>query len=164
VKNLLSIYLNDHLAGATVGVELARRLRSSNADDETFGVPIAEICAEIETDRETLEAAMKQLGVSRSRVKPAGAWVGEKLGRLKLNGQLSGYSPLSRTLELELLLIGITGKLRLWLALENNLGQRQGEFDFAQLAERATAQRARVEELHLKAAALALSKQTKGTR
>ena len=27
---LLSIYLNDHLAGATIGVELARRIRARN--------------------------------------------------------------------------------------------------------------------------------------
>ena len=31
--NLLSIYLNDHLAGATGGVELARRMRASNESD-----------------------------------------------------------------------------------------------------------------------------------
>jgi hypothetical protein len=156
VKDLLSVYLNDHLAGATVGVELARRLRSSNADNETFGAPIAAVCAEIEADREILEGAMKQLGVSRGRLKPAAAWLGEKLGRFKLNGQLTGYSPLSRLVELELLYIGITGKMRLWRALEHSLGQHQGEFDFAQLAERAAGQRSQVEELHLKAAALAL--------
>ena len=34
---LLAIYLNDHLAGAALGVELARRLRSSNRGDAEFG-------------------------------------------------------------------------------------------------------------------------------
>ena len=33
----LAIYLNDHLAGAALGVELARRLRSSNQGDPEFG-------------------------------------------------------------------------------------------------------------------------------
>lgn len=163
MKNPLSIYMNDHLAGATVGVELARRLRSNNADDPRFGPPIAGICAEIEADRETLEGAMKQLGISRDRLKPVGAWLGEKLGRFKLNGRLTGYAPLSRLVELELLYIGLTGQIRLWRALENSLGPRRGELDFAQLAERAAGQRARVEELHLSAAALALPEQTKGT-
>lgn len=157
MKNPLSIYMNDHLAGSTVGVELARRLRSSNADDPRFGPPIAELCAEIEADREILEAAMEQLGVSRDRLKPAGAWLGEKLGRFKLNGQLTGYAPLSRLVELELLYLGLTGQIRLWRALEHSLGPRQGELDFAELAERATSQRARVEELHLSATAAALS-------
>ncbi len=150
---LLSIYLNDHLAGATVGVELARRLRASNRDEAAFGDPLAEICAEIETDRESLEAAMERLGISRSKVKPAAGWVGEKLGRLKLNGQLSGYSPLSRLVELEMLLIGITGKLRMWKALERTRGEV--DVDFGQLAERALEQRATVEDLHLIAADIA---------
>jgi hypothetical protein len=125
---LLAIYLNDHLAGATVGVELARRLRSSNADDPAMADPLGEVCSEIETDRATLEHVMERLGVRRRRVKAAGAWTAEKLGRLKFNGQLTGYSPLSRLVELELLYIGITGKLRLWKALEHSLGDSRGEF------------------------------------
>lgn len=158
MKDPLSIYLNDHLAGSAGGVELARRLRSNNADDPVFGPPIAELCAEIEADRETLEGAMEQLGVSRDRLKPAGAWIGEKLGRFKLNGQLTGYAPLSRLVELELLYLGLTGQIRLWSALEAGLGHRDVDgLDFAQMVARATAQRSRVEELHLSAAALALS-------
>jgi hypothetical protein len=152
-QQLLAIYLNDHLAGATVGVELARRLRGSNESDARFSAPLAEICAEIEADRATLEQAMERLAIGRSRVKPAAAWVGEKLGRLKLNGQLRGYSPLSRLIELEALYIGITGKMRMWSALERTLGARLDEIDFAQLVERASQQRDRVGELHLLAAA-----------
>ena len=118
---LLAIYLNDHLAGSTGGVETARRARGSNEGTE-FGAPLAALCAEIEADRETLEAVMKELGVARSRIKPAIGWLGEKLGRLKPNGQLRGYSPLSRVVELELLLLGITGKLRLWTLLDELVG------------------------------------------
>jgi hypothetical protein len=149
--------LNDHLAGSAGGVELARRLRSNNADDPVFGPPTAALCEEIEADRETLEGAMERLGVSRDRLKPAGAWLGEKLGRFKLNGQLTGYAPLSRMVELELLCLGLTGQIRLWRALEHSLGARDGELDFAAMAAQASGQRERVEELHLSAAALALS-------
>jgi hypothetical protein len=151
-EQLLAIYLNDHLAGATLGVELARRLRSSNEDDATLGAPLKEICAEIEADRATLEQLMERLKIHRGRAKPAAAWTGEKLGRLKLNGQLTGYSPLSRLVELEFLSIGINGKVRLWRALEHTVGKTRTDFDFAQLAERAERQRRRVEELHLDAA------------
>jgi hypothetical protein len=151
VTKLLGIYLNDHLAGATLGVELARRLRSSNNNAE-----VARICDEIEADRETLLAVMERLGVSRGRAKPAAAWAAEKLGRLKLNGQLTGYSPLSRLLELELLYIGIAGKLQLWRSLEQSLGDSLEGFQFERLAERAANQRDRVEALH-HAAARALS-------
>ena len=50
-------------------------------------------------------------------------WTGEKLGRLKLNGQLLGYSPLSRLIELEGLMLGIAGKLAMWIALSSRSGR-----------------------------------------
>ncbi len=152
----LAIYLNDHLAGATAGVELARRLRGSNRDDPEFGPVLAEVCAEIEADRETLEAVMDRLGVGKSKLKPLAAILGERLGRLKLNGQLRGYSPLSRLDELELLQIGVAGKRRLWRALEHTLADDLSGFELGALAERATGQLRQLEVLHLKAAALAL--------
>jgi hypothetical protein len=156
VGDLLAIYLNDHLAGATLGVELARRLRASNQDDPEFGPVLAEVCTEIEVDRETLKAAMEQLAVGQSRLRPLAAVLGERLGRLKLNGQLWGYSPLSRLDELELLQIGVVGKRRLWRALEHTHASDLSGFDLGALAERATDQLRRLEALHLKAAALAL--------
>lgn len=152
----LAIYLNDHLAGSTGGMELARRLRSSNEDEPEFGLVLAEICAEIEGERETLQAVMKQLGVSESKLKPAAAVLGERLGRLKPNGQLLGYAPLSRLDELELLQLGVAGKRRLWRALEHTHAEELSEFDLGALAELATSQLRRLEALHLKAAALAL--------
>lgn len=152
----LGIYLNDHLAGATVGVEVARRMRGSNKGYPDFGPPLSEICAEIEADRETLKAVMDRLGIGQSKVKPLAATVGERLGRLKLNGQLRGYSPLSRLDELELLQIGVVGKRRLWRALEHTHAEDLSEVELGALAERATEQLRRLESLHLKAAALAL--------
>jgi hypothetical protein len=152
----LRIYLNDHLAGAALGIGVARRLHESNKDDTAMAKPLARVCAEIEADRGTLEGLMRHLGVRRGSVKPALASAGEKLGRLKPNGRLSGYSPLSRLLELEFLLIGITGKMQLWKALERGLGESLEEFDFERLAERAARQREVVDELHRDAAERAL--------
>jgi len=156
VGDLLNIYLNDHLAGSTAGVELARRLRGSNAEDPEFGPVLAELCAEIEADRETLKAVMERLGVGQGRFKPLAAVLAERLGRLKLNGQLRGYSPLSRLDELELLQLGVTGKRRLWRALEHTHADDLSSFELGALAERATSQLRRLEALHLKAASLAL--------
>jgi hypothetical protein len=155
MSDLLGIYLNDHLAGATAGVELARRLRGSNEGHPELGPALAEICAEIEADRETLKAVMSRLGIGQSRLKPAIAVVGERLGRLKPNGRLSGYSPLSRLVELETLQIGVLGKYRLWRALEQARGEELASFELGALAERATDQLRRLEALHLKAGALA---------
>lgn len=144
----LAIYLNDHLAGATGGVELARRLRRRNRGDRRFGEPLERICAEIEDDRAALVQVIERLGFSKSLVKPLAARTAERLGRLKLNGQLRGYSPLSRVLELEGLQIGISGKLGLWRALaEMPEGERSG-VDLGRLAARAEAQRATVEDVH----------------
>jgi hypothetical protein len=149
----LEIYLNDHLAGATGGVELARRLRASNRDDAVFGETLSRVCAEIEADRAVLEQVVEGLGYSRSKVKPAAAWVAEKLGRLKLNGQLRGYSPLSRLIELEGLLIGITGKIGLWQTLTELGAGEDLDADLEQLTARAAAQRAAIDDLHRIAAA-----------
>jgi cell division protein FtsB len=149
----LEIYLNDHLAGATGGVELARRLRASNRDDAVFGETLSRVCAEIEADRTVLEQVIEGLGYSRSKVKPAAAWVAEKLGRLKLNGQLRGYSPLSRLIELEGLLIGITGKIGLWQTLAELGTGVELDADLEQLTARAAAQRAAIDDLHRIAAA-----------
>ena len=154
---LLSIYLNDHLAGATVGVELARRAAGSNRGDERFGPALARISAEIEADRATLEAAMEALEIPRDRLKPAVAWVAERLGRLKPNGQIRGYSPLSRVIELEGLYIGIGGKARLWKALDATVAPRLRGLDLAALGERADRQRTEVEALQEAAAKIAFA-------
>jgi hypothetical protein len=152
----LAIYLNDHLAGATGGVELARRLQGSNSGDPDFGPPLREVCAQIEADRETLEAIMDRLGVGRDRLKPLVAVLGERLGRLKLNGQLRGYSPLSRLEELEALQLGVVGKRGLWRALGHARARDLPEVDFGALMERAEDQLKRLEALHLEAARLSL--------
>jgi hypothetical protein len=154
---LLPIYLNDHLAGATIGVELARRTLRENEGTE-LGSFLHSLHAEIAEDRETLVRLMRRLGIRPSKPKLGAAWAAEKVGRLKLNGRVTGYSPLSRLLELEGLAAGIEGKQALWLAL-GELRDRDARFDeihLADLAERARSQRARLEPHRLAAARDAL--------
>jgi hypothetical protein len=152
----LAIYLNDHLAGATLGVELARRLRSSNKKDSEMGQPLARICKEVEADRDTLVQLTDRLGIARDPVKPVLAKVAERLGRLKLNGRILSYSPLSRVLELEVLSGLVGGKMQLWNALEQSFGESLEGFDFHDLAARADSQGQRLEDLHLAATRRAL--------
>jgi hypothetical protein len=149
---MLKTYLQDHHAGATVGVELARRAAGSNSGNE-YGPELERLAAEIAEDREALERAMELLEVKPSTVKDAAGWTAEKFGRLKPNNSLLSYSPLSRVVELEGLVIGVTGKLSLWEALRETLGERLEEVDFGVLAERASEQRATLDELRLRAAA-----------
>ena len=154
---LLAIYLNDHLAGATVGVELARRSLRSNRGTE-LGRFLDGLERELVEDRRELERLMGALGVSPSPVKRVAGVVAERVGRLKLNGQLTGYSPLSRVLELEGLAIGIEGKLSLWRNLRDaaDVRERVPDVDLDRLIERGERQRAGVERHRLDAARLAL--------
>lgn len=155
----LGIYLNDHLAGAAGGLELARRLRSSNSEDPEMGETLTRICAEIEADRETLVRLTERLGIRRDPLKPKLAILAERLGRLKPNGHLRGSSPLSPVLELEILASGIGGKLQLWNSLEQAFGDSLDGFDFHALAERADRQGQEVEDLHMVAAKRAFVQQ-----
>ena len=74
----------------------------------------------------------------------------EKLGRLKLNGSLISYSPLSRLEELELLVLAIEGKVLLWRALAKR-DSADLDLDLAELLKRAQAQRRRLEHHRLQA-------------
>jgi hypothetical protein len=153
-SRLLPIYLNDHLAGATAGVELARRSLNENKGTE-FEEFLRGLLSEIVEDRATLLQLMERLAVRRSRSKTAAAWAAEKVGRLKLNGQIKGYSPLSRLVELEGLATGIESKRSLWLALAQirDRDDRLRAIDLDALAERARSQRERLEPHRLAAAA-----------
>jgi hypothetical protein len=148
---LLGTYLNDHLAGSTVGVELANRARKSNKHTP-LGKFLSELAEEIQEDRETLKRVMDTLEIGHDRAKQAAGWLGEKLGRLKPNNRLFGYSPLSRVIELEGLALGVAGKRGLWQSLGAIADPRLSEFDFDALIERADRQRSGLEEQRLLAA------------
>ena len=107
-RKLLAIYLNDHLAGSVVGANLAKRIARENEGND-YGTKVAALSREIEEDKRDLERIMEGAGISRDPLKRAAGWGAEKMGRLKLNGQLRGYSPLSRVLELEGLAVGVAG-------------------------------------------------------
>jgi hypothetical protein len=152
-NRLLEIYLADHLAAGAAGLALARRSAGSNAGNET-GRFLRDLAAEIAEDHRTLRRVMAQLSFEGSRLKELVALAGEKVGRLKPNGQVRGYSPLSRLLELETLSVGISGKLALWRSLEQlpEVAERLPGVDLAQLIERAERQRAELEEHRIAAA------------
>ena len=112
----LETYLQDHRAGAAMGLDLAQRLAAEN-QGTTYEGFLVTLAQEIEDDVAALEQIMERFGVTTPALKIAAAKVGERLGRLKPNERLTGYSPLSRVLEIEALRAGVTGKLALWEAL-----------------------------------------------
>ena len=156
MTRLLGLYLQDHHAGATTGVELARRAARSNRGG-AYGAELDLIVAEIEEDVLSLEQIMSTLGVKPDRRKDAAGWLGEKLGRLKRNGTWTSYSPLSRLVELEGLMLGVRGKQGLWEALAEAPAAAMLSAEVERLAERARDQFSRLEALRRRAAREALS-------
>lgn len=156
--NLLAIYLNDHRAGAVAGAELAKRTLGNNRGTE-YEAFLERLLADIQEDQAALERIVERSGIPKSPVKPGLAWVSEKVGRLKLNGAITGYSPLSRLLELEALRLGIQGKWCLWRSLKaaHPAGAAVTDEELDELIGRAEAQLEVVEEHRVKAAGAALS-------
>jgi hypothetical protein len=157
-SRLIAIYLNDHLAGATVGLELARRALGANRGTD-FEAPLERLAAEIAEDRDALVDVMGRLSVARDPLKVWAAWAAEKWGRLKLNGRISGYSPLSRVVELEVLALGVEGKRAMWRALARVCADdaRLGGVDLEALVRRAERQRRVVEHERLRATEIAFA-------
>jgi hypothetical protein len=152
MENFLDIYLNDQLAMGVAWRELARRSARQNPHSE-IGAALDRVAAEITEDVETFREIMRQLRVRTNPAKPVFARVAERLARLKLNGRLWNYSPLSRFEELEFLAMGIEGKIQLWTTLRDlaNLADRLPNTDFDHLIRRAEQQRAVLEPFRVQA-------------
>ncbi|MCC5948417.1 MAG: hypothetical protein JJT89_08155 [Nitriliruptoraceae bacterium] len=154
--HLVRIYLEDHLTGATAGRELARRTLRSNRGTP-YEAELRTLAREIDGEIEDLRRVIAHRG-GRWTVVPAvkivAALAAERLGRLKLNGQLRGYSPLSRLVELEGLTAAVQGKRSLWRSLQTLVGSDalpEG-LELGRLIEQATAQLTALTELHDRAA------------
>ena len=94
-QGLLGIYLNDHLAGATTGTGLARRMAASAEPGTERAAVLSRLASEITADRTALLRIMATLGIPVRGYKVFASWAGERAGRLKLNGHLVTRSPLS---------------------------------------------------------------------
>jgi hypothetical protein len=152
-SGMLGVYLNDHLAGATLGTELAHRMARSHRGQEEADA-LRRIAAEIAQDRSSLVAIMASLGITVRAYKVGAAWIGEKAGRLKLNGRLLARSPLSDLEELELLRLGVEGKAAGWRTLRAraDTDARLDSGNLDELIARASSQAGQLEELRVRAA------------
>ncbi len=153
----LATYLNDHLAGAVVALELLAHLERLYP-----ATPLARFCValrgEIAADRAELEGIMARLDIARSVPRRAAAWLSEKMSQVKLRlDDLSG-GPLLLLEALDVLSTGIEGKRLLWRALSaaaDGAPALQGT-DYARLVQRAEEQRTHVETVRVEAARAAL--------
>jgi hypothetical protein len=112
----IDVYLNDHLAGATFGADLARQLEA-RTEGTDFQPEMSRLAAEIEADLDTLTDLMQRIGATRNPGKQVIAWAAEKASRLKLTGLTSGGDELGTFLSIEALSLGVEGKASLWTTL-----------------------------------------------
>jgi hypothetical protein len=131
---LVGVYLNDHLAGATAGIELVRRMASSAEPGSEAAAVLNRLKAEIAADRNALIEIMTTLGIQVRGYKVFAAWAGEKAARLKFNGRLLSRSPLSSLEETEVLRLGVDGKAAGWRTLRL-LAERDSRLDAQRLDE-----------------------------
>jgi hypothetical protein len=134
----LAIYLRDHHAAGSAGRRLVVRAARNVTLDVEGRDELPRVAEEIEADLRRLEAIMRSEDIAPSAVKDRLAVIVEVLGRLKLNGRVRGRSRLSDVIELETLLIGITGKAALWRTLRQALPGSEDDYD--SLLDRAQAQ------------------------
>ena len=149
-QDLLGVYLNDHLAGATVGVGLVRRMAASAEPGSETAAAVKPLVSEITADRSALVTMMAAVGVKIRGYKVFAAWAGEKAG-CKLNGHVLSRSPLSALEETEMLRLGVEGKAAGWRTLQV-VAQRDSRLDAGQLDEllaRATRQSDTLESLRV---------------
>lgn len=140
----LPIYLHDHLAGSNFAVSLLETWTEAR-DEDSLRLFAAELLREIEADRAELRQMIDRLGGEQPKFKEALGWIAEKVSRFKL-GHSSG-ADLALFEGLEMLALGILGKVSLWdaLAVVAKSDPRLKGIDFARLRERAKDQHARVE-------------------
>lgn len=146
-------YLHDHLAGAKFAVNLLDDLSQQDFDIEV-AKSAGRLRPEIESDRMTLETFVNQLGGHSSAIKDAAGWVAQKAGRMKLDIN----DPLGLFEAVEVLALGVLGKIALWSALDvvhRTHGCIEG-LDLKMLLDRAKAQHRELESLRLRLAANAL--------
>jgi hypothetical protein len=128
----LATYLADHLSGAQIAIELLEAMRDQH-DDPSFPEFATGLLPEIQADDETLHSIAEKIGSHPSAIKQAGGWLLEKATRLKLGH--TGSTDFAMFESLELLAVGIQGKLCLWKALQAAArnDSRLGEYYLDQL-------------------------------
>lgn len=148
----LGIYLNDHLAGSVGALEMVERVIEENAGNP-FARKLEDLLREIRADQSVLQDLIQRIGSREHPIKKAGAWLAEKVSRIKMSGS-DLPDELARMEVLETLSVALQGKLALWRTLRAVADRHPAlrELDLDRLERRGTDQFNRVEELRLEAA------------
>jgi hypothetical protein len=156
----LEVYLNDHLAGATAGVNLVEQAVDRHRSDE-LGEFFGPLASEIKADHDRLENLIAEMNIDKSATKAALAEVGSKLAAPKFTAEGAGNEHLGDFITLETLSMGVEGKRCMWSSLKqvaDAYPELQG-LDLDDLEARAQDQRSRIEDKRLEIAQVALTHQ-----
>lgn len=146
--DLLELYLNDHLAGATAGRARANHMVKAYRD-LPIHADLRLLAAELEEEHTILGRLIEQLGLTRKWYRQLPVEVGERLGRLKLNGRVFRRSPMTPLLEVELLRGAVNAKMGLWELLHaESVTLGLDDAEWATLADRARDQDDRLRSMH----------------
>jgi hypothetical protein len=157
INRSLDIYLNDHLAGSVVAIQLLEYLATVCAGTH-FEKDINTLLNDILADRHDLEELMKLLGSGESTVRKASAWMSEKFAQVKLLFDDPKGGSFRLFEGMEAVSLGILGKRSLWQTL-STLAEISPELrvrEYARLIQRAEQQHARAEVIRMDAAKNAL--------
>lgn len=159
-NNAIDVYLNDHLAGAMLGSDLAEQIQTQS-DGTALGELMEFIAPQIEQDRQTLVEVMERFGSAKNPVKQVTAWIAEKASRAKFSGMTAGGPELSAFMALETLALGVRGKACMWIALRQIANQHPAiaSVNLEELIDRARTQEDALEHARLAAGARALANQ-----
>lgn len=156
-RRLLGLYLKDHLAGATAGVQRIQRMARAYASTP-IGAPLDDLARQLTEDRDQLLQVIDALHMRPGHLRSTLAAIAERLGRLKLNGRLVRKSPLSPLLETELARSAVIGKMGLWQTLTTLSEQLPlARADYEALTAKATRQLKVLDQIHIVVSAAAFT-------
>ena len=152
MRNLVS-YLNDHLAGSVSAIELLDHLIKTHGD-EPLARFLQELRADIVADQDVLKKIVQRFNANESAIRKAGAWLVEKVARVKLAAAGQKKWQIGLVQALEVLVLGVSGKQLLWRALNAAIGSSPllRGIDLTKLEERAIEQIERLETKRLEVA------------
>src|SRR5690606_41820116 len=94
----LRAYPPEHRPGQAAIVRVAHRVARSNRATP-WELELSRLADDIEADAAVLDSDAEAFAVQGGKAKRLLALAGERMGRLKLNGHILTYSPLSRVLD-----------------------------------------------------------------
>jgi hypothetical protein len=154
----LAIYINDHLAGSVAALALIDDMIGA-LNDAPLSAFLATLKDEILEEQRVLRVLLQANDYKEGAIKKAVAWLGEKASSPKFGGSKDEHEGLPIMQGLEMLYLGITGKLLQWHAFQAAIAPMVEAlgFDLNRLQQQAEKQRATVEEFRLGYARLAFS-------